>query len=63
MPPPRRAGLGDLNGDLAVDGNDLGQLLSAWGPCTYGCIADLTDDGAVNGDDLGRLLGNWGPAN
>jgi subtilisin family serine protease len=59
----RRAGLGDLNGDLAVDGDDLGRLLSAWGPCSVACTADLTDDGAVDGDDLGRLLSNWGPAN
>ncbi|MBU3682499.1 MAG: hypothetical protein FGM39_00480 [Phycisphaerales bacterium] len=59
----RRAGLGDLDGDLAVDGNDLGRLLAAWGPCTYACAADLTDDGAVNGDDLGQLLANWGAAN
>jgi subtilisin family serine protease len=59
----RRAGLGDLNGDTAVNGDDLGMLLAAWGPCTYACAADLTDDGAVDGDDLGQLLANWGAAN
>jgi subtilisin family serine protease len=59
----RRAGLGDLNGDAAIDGNDLGLLLAAWGPCSIACAADLTDDGTVNGDDLGVMLGNWGPAN
>jgi hypothetical protein len=52
--------LADLNDDDAVNGDDLGLLLSAWGPCT-GCVADLNDDGAVNGDDLGLLLSSWGP--
>ena len=47
----------DLNCDGAVDGDDLGTLLSQWG--TDGS-ADLTGDGIVNGDDLGRLLGAWG---
>jgi hypothetical protein len=52
----------DLNGDGAVNGDDLGVLLGAWGACTSGaCEADLNDDGAVNGDDLGVLLGAWGP--
>ncbi|MFM8732670.1 MAG: BPSS1187 family protein, partial [Phycisphaerales bacterium] len=50
----------DLNADGFVNGVDLGQLLSAWGPCTA-CAADLNGDGAVNGDDLGRLLSAWGP--
>ena len=52
----------DLNDDGAVNGDDLGVLLGAWGPCTGGaCEPDLNDDGAVNGDDLGVLLGAWGP--
>ena len=59
----RRAGLGDLNGDAAIDGIDLGLLLASWGPCSFACAADLTDDGTVDGDDLGVMLGNWGPAN
>jgi hypothetical protein len=46
----------DLNGDGAVDGIDLGQLLSQWG--TDG-TADLNDDGIVDGIDLGQLLGAW----
>ncbi|NBP52443.1 MAG: hypothetical protein EBU70_14905, partial [Actinobacteria bacterium] len=59
-----RAGLGDLNGDAAIDGIDLGLLLATWGPCSsFACAADLTDDGYVDGDDLGVMLGNWGPAN
>jgi hypothetical protein len=49
----------DLNGDGVVDGNDLGILLAAWGPCTN-CPADLNRDGAVDGNDLGTLLAAWG---
>jgi hypothetical protein len=52
----------DLNDDGNVDGNDLGLLLAAWGPCpTSGtCAADLNDDGNVDGNDLGLLLAAWG---
>ena len=50
---------GDLNGDGAVDGVDLGALLGAWGAGTS--AGDLNDDGAVDGVDLGVLLGAWGP--
>lgn len=49
---------GDLNGDLVVDGADLGLLQSSWGTCA-GCAADLTGDGIVDGADLGALLANW----
>jgi hypothetical protein len=52
--------VGNLNGDTAVDGADLGILLNAWGPCAASCAADLVRDGFVNGADLGALLGNWG---
>ncbi len=48
---------GDLNGDGAVNGADLGALLGAWG--TADAVADLTDNGVVDGADLGILLGNW----
>jgi hypothetical protein len=41
----------------AVNGADLGALLSAWG--TAGGSADLTGNGVVDGADLGILLGNW----
>jgi hypothetical protein len=47
----------DLNGDGVVDGNDLGLLLSAWGPGSG--PADLNRDGVVDGNDLGMLLGAW----
>jgi len=51
----------DFNDDGAVNGDDLGVLLGAWGACAgSACEADLNDDGAVNGDDLGVLLGAWG---
>lgn len=43
-----------------VNGNDLGELLAAWGPCTA-CRADIDGSGAVDGIDLGIMLGAWGP--
>jgi hypothetical protein len=52
---------GDLNGDHAVDGADLGILLAAWGTCTnLPCVGDLNLDGVVDGADLGILLAAWG---
>ncbi len=48
---------GDLNGDGAVDGADLGLLLGGWGS---GGTGDLNGDGNVDGADLGLLLGAWG---
>jgi hypothetical protein len=48
----------DLDASGAVDGADLGRLLSAWG--TPGASADLDHDGAVTGADLGLLLSAWG---
>ncbi|MFO0875375.1 MAG: hypothetical protein U0575_15590 [Phycisphaerales bacterium] len=50
--------LGDLNGDNAIDGADLGALLGQWG--TNGS-ADFNGDNVVDGADLGLMLGNWGP--
>lgn len=49
--------LGDLNGDGAVNGADLGALLANWGTAGPG---DLNGDGNVDGVDLGTLLANWG---
>lgn len=49
----------DLNGDLNVNGADLGLMLAEWGTCTD-CPADLNRDGVVNGADLGMLLSEWG---
>ena len=48
---------GDLNGDGAIDGADLGLLLAAWG--TDDPAADLDGNGTVDGADLGLLLGLW----
>lgn len=48
---------GDLDGSGAVDGQDLGELLSGWGRNGTG---DLNGDGTVNGEDLGALLAAWG---
>ncbi len=58
--PPQPNCPADLNDDGVVNGDDLGILLSQWGPCT-GCSGDFNGDGNVNGDDLGVLLGAWGP--
>jgi hypothetical protein len=48
--------LADLNDDDAVDGADLGLLLSMWGESGAG---DLDCSGVVDGADLGLLLGAW----
>ena len=55
MNPP--ACTGDLDGDGAVGGADLGLLLGDWGLPGAG---DLNGNGAVDGADLGTLLGAWG---
>jgi hypothetical protein len=48
----------DVNLDGAVNGQDLGLLLSEWGTARP-VFGDLNGDGAVNGSDLGILLSNW----
>ena len=48
--------LGDIDGDRAVGGSDLGLLLGDWG----GTCLDIDGDGQVTGGDLGLLLGSWG---
>lgn len=48
---------GDVDGDGAVGGIDLGVLLSDWGGPG---MADFDDDGIVSGIDLGILLAAWG---
>ncbi len=50
--------IGDIDGSGAVDGADLGLLLSAWG--TDDAQADLDGSGTVDGADLGLLLSAWG---
>jgi len=49
----------DLDRNGAVNGDDLGILLGAWG--TANPVADLDANGVVDGDDLGIMLGAWGP--
>ncbi|MSR45129.1 MAG: hypothetical protein EXS15_07235, partial [Phycisphaerales bacterium] len=51
---------GDVIPSGVIDGVDLAQILSSWGPCTN-CPADIDGDGAVTGNDLGQLLSGWGP--
>ena len=52
--------IGDVIPSGIIDGVDLAQILSSWGPCTN-CPADIDGDGAVTGIDLGQLLAGWGP--
>lgn len=49
----------DLNGDGAVDAQDLATLLNSWGTCK-GCPADLDGNGAVDAADLAVVLNAWG---
>lgn len=55
---------GDINGDCAVDIDDLNALLGAWAT-TVGVGSPLdpaNDDGFVDADDLNLVLANWGAA-
>ena len=52
---------GDINGDGAVDVDDLVEIINAWGPCKQ-CAADIAPaqgDGVVNVDDLLVVIQNW----
>ena len=54
---------GDLVPNGAVNGVDLGVLLSYWGPRTadpFSVASDIDGNGDVNGADLGLLLSGWG---
>lgn len=51
----------DLDVSGAVDGDDLGAMLAAWGSTAPDEPADLTGDGVVDGADLGALLAAWSP--
>lgn len=54
----------DLTDDRLVDGADLGEVLSRWGPTNSdpaSQMADVSRDGVVDGADLGVLLAEWGP--
>ena len=47
---------GDATGDGAVNGKDLGAVLSSWG---LAGSTDFNADGTTNGQDLAILLANW----
>jgi hypothetical protein len=47
----------DYNGDLAVNGADLGALLAVWGTSSPSMSLDC--DGDVDGADLGILMSMW----
>lgn len=49
--------LGDLDGDMLVDGADLTVVLGQWGGAGS---ADLNGDGTVDGADITVVLGAWG---
>src|SRR5690606_16850373 len=51
---------GDVDGDGAVSGIDLGLLLGAWDSTTTPEF-DLDGDGTVGAADIGILLSAWGP--
>lgn len=54
------AHIADFNGDDRIDGDDLGELLGAWGlEDEEGCPWELSGDPVIDGDDLGALLGYW----
>ena len=48
----------DLNGDGAVDGMDIAEVLASWGACAQ-CPADFNGDGVVNGGDFALILTAW----
>ena len=54
---PVRAG--DVNGDGAVNVNDLLAVINAWGACPC-CAADVTYDNIVNVSDLLAVINSWG---
>jgi len=50
----------DMTGDHFIDGLDVAQLISSWGPCN-GCRADINRSSSVDVVDLLLLLQDWGP--
>jgi hypothetical protein len=53
---------GDVNGDGAVNVDDLLAVVTGWGACSAppaACPADLTGDGVVNVNDLLLVVVNW----
>lgn len=55
---------GDVDGDAAVNIDDLLRVIAAWGRCPsrpLPCVADLDDTGAVDIDDLLLVISHWDP--
>jgi hypothetical protein len=50
--------IGDFDGDGAVTGADLSQLLANWGGDLE--VFDLSGDSVIDGQDVSILLSNWG---
>lgn len=50
----------DVNHDHIVDGFDLAQILSSWGPNGGPVGSDINGDGSTDGVDLAIVLGGWG---
>ena len=46
----------DLDGNGAIDGQDLATLLASWNANDGG---DINGDGLTDGQDLAMLLGSW----
>lgn len=56
---PQAAPAGDVNGDGAVNIDDLFMVINAWGPCAC-CAADVNGDQGVDIDDLFIVINSWG---
>lgn len=54
--------VGDLDGNMVVNVQDLLTLIAQWGVCdtSSDCIADFDDNGAVSVSDLLVLIAAWG---
>lgn len=52
---------GDLNGDGAVDAQDIAVVLSSWGACPPkgACAGDVDGDGDVDAADVAAVLSGW----
>jgi hypothetical protein len=52
---------GDVNGDGAVNAQDIAVVLSSWGPCPPkgACTADVDGDGDVDAADVAAVLSGW----
>lgn len=49
----------DVNGDGAVDGDDMARVLAEWGNGNR--FVDMNADGVLDGSDQGMVLAAWGP--